>query len=116
MIPYRNILRQNAIKTLHDILQSIIHDGIDESIIVIEFSLKNPNIIIPQSIRDKYVDKTAISLEQDCFLNLSVENNMMSVDLMFGDNKERITIPFDSVEKFSDMEANVSFTIPSVSA
>jgi hypothetical protein len=112
MIPYQQILRDSSIKILKEILTYISKNRIGDSSLIIFFKTNTKDVILPVHIKQKYPDETAISLNEDCFNDLKIEDKGISLILLFGKTKHKVYIPFDNITKFADTVYNVSFTIP----
>jgi hypothetical protein len=67
----------------------------------ITFKTNHPDVMIDNSLREKYPEEMTIVLQHQ-FHDLEVEEDYFSVVLSFDHVKQNLTIPFDSLVSFVD--------------
>ncbi len=106
---------QNAYrKIVHDVLQTIAHDGIDgNTALYISFQTNRPDVILPDFVRARYPEEIVIILENQ-FDNLMVTDTQFSVDLAFGGVSSHVVVPFHAVTQFADTKNEFGLLIQPV--
>lgn len=84
---------------------------VQDRAIYITFSTQDVGVVLPNNIKEKYLKKITIVLENE-FWNLSVLKNHFKVTLIFdGSEKTEISVPFSAVISFSDKKSHVCFEL-----
>ncbi len=91
---------------VHDVLETIASDGIDqETALYIAFQTNRPDVILPDFVRARYPEEIMIVLENQ-FDNLTVSQTEFAVDLAFGGVLSHIVVPFNALIQFADTKSN----------
>ena len=102
MLNYKELIELSMLDMIKDILKRIGKDGLPGSHhFYITFHTNNSNVKIPKWMLEKYPKKMTIII-RNWFENLKVSSNYFEITLNFGNQPERLTVPFDSIELFAD--------------
>jgi hypothetical protein len=71
----------------------------------ITFRTQFPGVSIPIGLHQRYPEEMTIVL-QDAFWNLTVQEDLFTVDLMFDHKKSTLRIPFKALSSFIDPSAD----------
>ena len=98
-----NELMQASLRTLVKNVMEIIEDGglPGEHHFYITFNTMHPSVKISEWLMDKHPNEMTIVI-QNWFDSLSVSNDSFTITLNFGDQLEKLKIPFLSIISFVD--------------
>ena len=108
-IDYKVLIENAMLGMVRDILKKISQSGLpDNHHFLITFFSKSKGVVIPHWMKEKYPDKMTIII-RNWFENLNVTEKKFDISLNFNNTVEHLTIPFSSLELFSD--PSVDFAI-----
>ena len=101
-IDYGRLMHHAMRGLIRDVLSDVARDGLPgEHHFFITFDTRYPGVEIAPWLRDRYPEEMTIVM-QHWFEGLDVEEDGFSVTLSFGNQPERLTIPFDALRTFVD--------------
>ncbi len=101
-INYNQLVEKALLSVVRESLRYVVQNGLPgQQHFYITFSTRNPDVAIPDHLRDKYKDEMTIVLQHQ-FWNLTVEEDHFSLELSFNNKREPLIIPFAAVTAFAD--------------
>ena len=101
-IDYGNLMHQAMRRLIQQVLSDVAESGLPGAHhFFITFDTMHPDVEIADWLSDRYPDEMTIVL-QHWFADLDVNDEGFSVSLNFGDQPERLYIPYDAIKTFVD--------------
>ncbi|MEM1431389.1 MAG: ClpXP protease specificity-enhancing factor SspB [Pseudomonadota bacterium] len=101
-IDYGKLMHGAMRSLIHQVLEDVAENGLPgEHHFFITFDTGHPDVGIADWLRERYPDEMTIVI-QHWFEGLDVGDDGFAITLNFGDNPERLEIPFDSLRTFVD--------------
>ncbi|RMH47649.1 MAG: hypothetical protein D6688_03250 [Alphaproteobacteria bacterium] len=101
-IDYGRLMHRAMRGLIVDVLSDVARDGLPgEHHFFITFDTRHPGVEMADWLRERYPDSMTIVL-QHWFDALEVTPDAFGVTLNFGDQPERLVVPFDAVQTFVD--------------
>lgn len=102
MIDYANLMHRAMRGLIRSVLSEVAQDGLPgEHHFLITFDTSHADVEMAEWLRDRYPDQMMIVM-QHWFDDLNVGDDGFAVTLNFGDNPERLSIPYESILTFVD--------------
>jgi len=101
-IDYGNLMHRAMRGLIQEVLEGVSRTGLPgEHHFFITFDTMHPEVEIADWLSDRYPGDMTVVI-QHWFADLSVTDDGFSITLNFGDNPERLYIPFDAIRTFVD--------------
>jgi uncharacterized protein len=101
-IDYPRIIQEALRDVVRRVLSQVAEHGLPgEHHFLIAFRTKNPDVRVPQFLRDLYPDEIKIMIQHQ-YWDLEVDEERFSVTLSFNAAHQRLTVPFAAVTAFVD--------------
>ena len=102
-----DVLVESALRrVVHDALVRVATQGMPgDHHFYITFRTMDPDVVIPQYLREKYPAEMTIVLQHQ-YDSLQVDEQGFSITLSFNDKSEDLRIPFASLNAFADPSVN----------
>jgi len=99
---YGQLLNKAFLAMIADVLSQVAKDGLPgKHHFYITFDTTHPGVDMAPSLRERYPETMMIVI-QEWYADLVVLKDRFSITLNFGDNPERLYIPFDAIRTFVD--------------
>ncbi len=101
-IDYGRLMHEAMRSLIQQVLEDVAAEGLPgDHHFFITFDTAQPGVGLADWLRERYPDEMTIVI-QHWFEDLEVNDDGFSITLNFGDNPERLDIPFDAVRTFVD--------------
>jgi hypothetical protein len=101
-IDYGSLMHRALRGLIDDVLSDVAEHGLPGSHhFFITFDTRHPNARLADWLRERYPEEMTIVL-QHWFEGLETEDEGFGVTLNFGDNPERLYVPYDAIRTFVD--------------
>ena len=113
-IDYGNLMHRAMRSLIQNVLIDVAKDGLPgEHHFFITFDTMHPDVEIADWLSDRYPGEMTVVI-QHWFDNLDVTDEGFGITLNFGDNPERLYVPYDAIRTFVDpsVEFGLRFETP----
>lgn len=113
-IDYGNLMHRAMRSLIQNVLVDVAKDGLPgDHHFFITFDTMHPDVEIADWLSDRYPGEMTVVI-QHWFDDLDVTNDGFGITLNFGDNPERLYIPYDAIRTFVDpsVEFGLRFETP----
>lgn len=101
-IDYGNLMHRAMRGLIHDVLRGVEQDGLPgDHHFFITFDTQHPDVELADWLSDRYPGEMTVVM-QHWYDALEVNSDGFEVTLNFGDQPERLYIPYDSIKTFVD--------------
>ena len=101
-IDYGTLMHRAMRGLIHDVLDQVARDGLPgEHHFFITFDTRQPGANLADWLRERYPEEMTVVM-QHWYDDLDVDDAGFGITLNFGDQPERIYIPFDAIRTFVD--------------
>ena len=101
-IDYGNLMHRAMRGLIQKVLEDVARNGLPgEHHFFITFDTLHPDVEIADWLSDRYPEEMTIVM-QHWFEDLDVTDEGFSITLNFGDNPERLHVPYDAIQTFVD--------------
>ncbi len=101
-IEYGHLMHRALRGLIQEVLQDVAENGLPgEHHFFITFDTLHPDVRIADWLSDRYPEEMTIVM-QNWFEDLDVTDEGFSITLNFGDNPERLHVPYDAILTFVD--------------
>ena len=115
-IAYGRLMHHALRGLIHTVLSDVAARGLPgKHHFFITFDTTQKGVSIPDWLHDRYPDEMTIII-QDWYDDLSVDKDGFSITLNFGDNPERLHIPFNAILTFVDPSVEFGLRFDSMGA
>src|SRR5699024_10514161 len=112
-IDYGGMMHRAVQGLIAQVLSDVARDGLPGAHhFFISFETTHPGVEMAAWLRERYPETMTIVL-QEWFDNLAVDADSFSVTLNFGNEPERLTVPFDAMRSFVDPSVESGFRFDS---
>lgn len=106
LLGYNDMVETAMRSVVRQALEKAATDGLpNEHHFYITFKTEHPDVVIPDSLRERYPEEMTIVLQHQ-FWALQSDVDGFSVELSFNHNREYLRIPFDALVTFADPSVN----------
>ncbi|MFT6074132.1 MAG: hypothetical protein ACJAVT_000921 [Yoonia sp.] len=101
-IDYGNLMHRAMRGLIQEVLEAVQKDGLPgQHHFFITFDTMHPDVEIADWLSDRYPGEMTVVI-QHWFADLDVTNEGFTISLNFGDNPEKLYIPYDAIKTFVD--------------
>lgn len=101
-IDYGNLMHRAMRNLIQDVLTDVAENGLPGAHhFFITFETTHPDVELADWLRERYPTEMTVVM-QHWFADLEVSDEGFAVTLNFGDNPERMFIPYDAIQTFVD--------------
>jgi len=106
LLGYNDMVETAMRSVVRQALEKAATDGLpNEHHFYITFKTEHPDVVIPDSLRERYPEEMTIVLQHQ-FWALQSDVDGFSVELSFNHKREYLRIPFDALVTFADPSVN----------
>ncbi|MEP3246991.1 MAG: ClpXP protease specificity-enhancing factor SspB [Sneathiella sp.] len=101
-INYNQLVEQALMEVVRESLRRAAKDGLaGQQHFYVTFRTGHTGVVLPTHLKERYQDEMTIVLQHQ-FWNLTIEQDLFSLELSFNHKRETLVIPFDAITAFAD--------------